>query len=288
MKFWQAITWCETEQLVEVAKFAEELGFEGVMGADHALYPKNMSPDYPYSDTGRPPQTADSEYPDMWTSFAAMAAVTSKIKLTCGVYVLPCRNPIEVAKQSATLSILSQGRFILGVGSGWMKEEFDVYEVDFKTRGKRMDEMLDVMEGLWTGEMFSYQGQFFDFPEVQISPKTDFGVPLYFGGAAPVALRRAAKRGNGWIGAGNAPEDVPELISKLNALRKEYGRENEPFDTLIGLYAAPTVDLFKRMQDAGMTSGINLPFAFAIGEKSTIDQKKKMMEEFAENVIRHF
>lgn len=103
LSFWQAITWAETEQLCEIAQFAEELGFEGLMSADHALYPDAMAPDYPYSDDGRPPQTKDSEYADMWTSFAAMAAVTKTIKLTCGVYVLPCRNSIEVAKQAATL-----------------------------------------------------------------------------------------------------------------------------------------------------------------------------------------
>ncbi len=175
MKFWQAITWAETEQLCDIAVFAEELGFEGLMGADHALYPQSMAPDYPYSDTGRPPQTAEHEYPDMWTAFAAMAAVTKRIKLTCGVYVLPVRHPVEVAKQAATLAILSQGRFALGVGSGWMKEEFDVYGVDFKSRGKRMDEMLDVMEGLWQGGMFEYHGEHFDFPPIQISPRSNYG-----------------------------------------------------------------------------------------------------------------
>ena len=123
------------------------------MGADHALFPQAMAPDYPYSDTGLPPQTADHEYPDMWSSFAAMAAVTTQIKLVCGVYVLPIRNPIEVAKQAATLAILSEGRFALGAGTGWMKEEFDAYGVSFKGRGKRMDEMLDIMQGLWTGGM---------------------------------------------------------------------------------------------------------------------------------------
>ncbi len=288
MKFWQSITWAETEQLCEIARFAEELGFEGLMSADHALYPAVMAPDYPYSENGRPPQTEDSEYPDMWTSFAAMAAVTNTIKLTCGVYVLPCRNPIEVSKQAATLAILSEGRFILGVGTGWMKEEFDIYGVDFKTRGKRMDEMLDVMQGLWQGEMFEFHGEHIDFPRIRLSPTPTYPIPLYFGGNAPIALRRAAKRGQGWIGAGNTPEQVPDLMRTLRDLRIEYGRENEPFDTLVGIYAMPTLDLFRSMRDIGMTSGINMPFAFALGERSSIDKKKKMMERFAEDVIRHF
>ncbi len=258
------------------------------MSADHALYPAVMARDYPYADNGHPPQTQDSEHPDMWTSFAAIAAVTTKIKLTCGIYVLPCRNPIEVSKQAATLAILSEGRFILGVGSGWMKEEFDIYGIDFKTRGKRMDEMLEVMHGLWQGEMYEYHGNYIDFPKIRISPIPTYPIPLFFGGSAPIALRRAAKMGQGWIGAGNTPEEVPDLMLALQKLRVEYGREGEPFGTLVGIYALPTLDLFRRMEDTGMTSGINMPFAFVLGERSSIDEKKKMMERFAEDVLRHF
>jgi probable F420-dependent oxidoreductase len=288
MKFWQPVTWAETEQLCEIAKFAEACGFEGLMGADHALYPQTMAPDYPYSDTGLPPQTAEHEYPDMWTSFAAMAAVTTKIKFVCGVYVLPIRNPIEVAKQAATLAILSQGRFALGAGTGWMKEEFDAYEVPFSGRGKRMDEMLEIMQGLWAGEMFEYHGEHFDFPPIQVSPHSPYPVPLYFGGTAKVALRRAARVGDGWIGAGNAPKDVPGVIQQLQELRREYGRDHLPFDTLVGVYAVPDRLLFESLLDSGMTSGLNMPFAYALGTRSSLDDKKKMMETFAEDVIRHF
>ncbi len=288
MKFWQPISWVETEQLCEIAQFAEECGFEGLMGADHALFPEAMAPDYPYSDNGLPPQTADHEYPDMWTSFAAMAAVTTRIKLVCGVYVLPIRNPIEVAKQAATLAILSEGRFALGAGTGWMKEEFDAFGVNFKGRGKRMDEMLEIMQGLWTGKMFDYHGEHFDFPPIQISPHSKHQVPLYFGGTAKIALRRAARLGDGWIGAGNAPEDVPGVISELQELRKEYGRDHLPFDSLVGVYANPDKDLFDSLQDSGMTSGLNMPFAYALGTRSSLDDKKRMMAQFAEDVIRHF
>ena len=288
MKFWQAITWAETDQLCAIARHAEELGFDGLMGADHALYPQEMAPDYPYSPTGRPPQTADSEYPDMWTSCAAMAAVTTRLRFTCGVYVLPLRNPVEVAKLAATLANLSQGRFVLGVGSGWMKEEFDVYGVDFKSRGRRMDEMLEVMEGLWSGKMFEHHGEHFDFPAIQLSPEPAYPIPIFFGGAAPIALRRTAAKGNGWIGAGNSPEEVPGLMRKLAELRREAGRDHLPFETLVGIYARPDLDLFQRMEGTGMTSGLNAPFTYVLGPRSKIDEKKRFMDEFAESVIRHF
>lgn len=288
MKFWQPITWAETEQLCEIATFAETCGFEGLMGADHALFPQDMAANYPYSPTGLPPQTADHEYPDMWSSFGAMAAATATIKLVCGVYVLPLRNPIEVAKQCATLAILSKGRFALGAGTGWMKEEFDAYGVPFKGRGKRMDEMLEIMQGLWNGGMLEYHGEHFDFAPLQISPQTDYPVPLYFGGTAEVALRRAARVGDGWIGAGNDAKDVPGVMQQLLQLRQEYGRDHLPFDTLVGVNAVPDRPLFDSLQGCGMTSGLNMPFAYALGTRSSLDAKKRMMEQFAEEVIRHF
>ncbi|MAG31172.1 MAG: LLM class F420-dependent oxidoreductase [Deltaproteobacteria bacterium] len=288
MKFWQSVTCAETEQLCDIARFAEDLGFWGLVGADHALYPKRMSPSYPYSESGLPPQTAESEYPDMWTSFAAMAAVTTNVKFVCGVYVLPVRNPIEVAKQAATLAILSQGRFVLGVGSGWMREEFDIYGIDFASRGRRMDEMIEVMQGLWTGEFFEYPGEFFDFDPIVIRPVSSWPIPIYFGGAAPVALRRAARVGDGWLNTGNTPEEVPAVLAELARLREQAGRADLAFDTLIGVYADPDVDLFRRLEDAGMTSGIHLPFWLAFDGPSTLDQKKKLMEEFAERILRHF
>ena len=288
MKFWQSITWAETEQLCDIARFADDLGFEGIIGADHALYPKQMAPAYPYSESGVPPQTAESEYPDMWTSCAAMAAVTSRLRFVCGVYVLPLRDPIEVAKQAATLAILSQGRFVLGVGVGWMKEEFDIYGVDFETRGRRMDEMIEVLKGLWTGEYFEYHGEFFDFDPIVVSPRPSHPIPIFFGGTAPVALRRTARIGDGWIGAGNAPEDVPVVLGEIDRMREAAGRSGTPFESLVGVYADPSVDLFRRLEDQGMTSGIHLPFSFAFDGPSTLDQKKRLMERFAEQILRHF
>jgi probable F420-dependent oxidoreductase len=287
VKFWQSISWAETEQLCAIAKLAEELGFEGIIGSDHALYPETLQPAYPYSASGLPPQTAESEYPDMWTSCAAMAAVTTRLKFACGIYVLPIRHPVEVAKQAATLSILSQGRFILGVGAGWMKEEFDVYGVDFASRGRRMDEMIEILRGLWQGGMFGYSGECFDFEPIAVSPKPTHPIPIYFGGAAPVALRRTAVSGDGWIGAGNTPEAVPALLGELAQQRARCGRESLPFESIVGLYGDVDLDTYRRLEDAGMTSGVHLPFHFAFGGPSSLDRKRRLMEEYAESTLRH-
>lgn len=288
MKFWQAVTWAETSQLCGIAECAESLGFEGLMSADHALYPSSLSGGYPYSTSGMPPQTGDSEYPDMWTSCAVMAARTSRLKFVCGVYVLPLRNPIEVAKQAATLAILSGGRFVLGIGSGWMKEEFDIYGVPFETRGARMDEMLEIMSGLWGGDWFEYHGQHFDIPKIKVSPTPQSDIPFYFGGDAIRALKRAARLGAGWINTGNTPEEIPPLVGRIQDLRREAGTDTQDFEILCGVYAEPDAGLYRRLEDAGVTATISLPFSMALGERSTLDDKKRFMEHYASTIINAF
>lgn len=289
MKFWQAITWAETDQLIEIARFAEEMGFHGLMSGDHAVYPESIVPNYPYSESGVPPMQPDDEYPDQTAIFAAMAAVTSKLLFTCGVYVLPLRNPHEVARASATLAILSDNRFILGVGIGWMKEEFDIYGVDFHQRGKITDEIIEVLQSLWSGQMVEYHGAHFDFPRVQLSPAPSTHPPIYVGGSSEIALRRAARVGGGYIGAGTAPDDVGPLLQRLNELRQEYGRDHLPFEAMIGISASPSLTLYQRLADRGLESTVAPPFQYALGKKhSTVDEKKQFMETYAESIMRHF
>ena len=288
MKFWQAITWAETDQLIEIARFAEEVGFHGLMSGDHAVYPESISPDYPYSETGLPPMQPSDEYPDQTAIFAAMAAVTRTLHFTCGVYVLPLRNPHEVARAAATLAILSDDRFILGVGVGWMKEEFDIYGVDFRRRGRITDEMIDILHTLWSGDMVEHHGEHFDFPRVQLSPAPGNHPPIYIGGASEIALRRAARVGDGYIGAGTAPDDVGPLLKQIEQLRKDYGRDHLPFESMIGVTALPDRELYTRLAGDGLQSTVAPPFQYALGKKrSTLDEKKRFMEHFSETIIRH-
>jgi len=289
MKFWQAITWAETDQLIEIARFAEDMGFHGLMSGDHAVYPESVVPNYPYSESGVPPMQADDQYPDQTAIFAAMAAVTNTLLFTCGVYVLPLRNPHEVARASATLAILSDNRFVLGVGIGWMKEEFDIYGVDFHRRGKITDEIIEVLHKLWDGQMVEHHGAHFDFPRVQLSPAPQTHPSIYVGGSSQIALRRAARVGNGYIGAGTAPDDVGPLLQRLNTLRKEYGRDHLPFEAMIGISASPSLKLYQRLANDGLESTVAPPFQYALGKKhSTIDEKKQFMEYYAESIVRHF
>ena len=285
MKFWQMVPWMETEQLVDVAKFAEEVGFDGVMNADHAVYPAVVNAKYPYSPDGKAMMSPDWPYPDAWVTIAAMATATTRLRLSTSVYVLPLRSPFEVAKATGTLAIMSNNRFVLGAGIGWMKDEFDIYGVDFSTRGKRMNETIEILRKLWAGGMVSYKGEIFDFPALQIAPAPDRTVPIYLGGSSPPALMRTALMADGWIGNGNAPEDVPAILAELSRLRREAGRDHLPFETVVGLTSAPDLDTFKRLEEQGMTSGVSYPFYFSLGLRSSLDDKKRVMEDFAKKFI---
>lgn len=287
MRFWQALTWMEPEQMLDVARHAEALGFDGLMLGDHGVFPRDVQARYPYSPDGRPPMSPDAYYPDCWATIGALGAVTGRIRFSVGVYVLPLRNVFEVARATGTLAILTGGRFVLGAGIGWMKDEFDLYGIDFRTRASRCDEMIEVLRKLWAGGMVEHHGRHCDFPPLQISPAPPAPVPIYTGGGSAAALRRAARLADGWIGAGNAPEEVPGILAELTRLRREAGRDHLPFETVIGLTAAPDVGLFRRLEEAGMSTGVSYPFKYSLGERSTLEQKKQVMEQFAERIIRH-
>tara|TARA_B100000029_G_scaffold516742_1_gene633548 strand:+ start:17304 stop:18197 length:894 start_codon:yes stop_codon:yes gene_type:complete len=286
MKFWQMLVWSETDQYTEIAKSAEENDFFGVMNADHAFFPKTMQSNYPYSEDGSAPMGDDRDYPDPWVTLAHMAAVTNKLRLSTAVYILPLRNPIEVAKATGTLAILSNNRFMLGAGIGWMQEEYEGYGLDFKLRGKRYDECLDVIELLWSGQWSKYQGQYIQFKELRILPAPEKRIPILMGGSSDAALKRMAKRADGFIGVGNHPDEIPDLLNKLNIYRKNAGRLNQPFETILGLTVEHNLDTLKRLYDIGVTSTVNPPFAFSIGWESTIQQKIDQMKRYAEEIIR--
>ncbi len=282
MKFWLIAPWVGPEEMIELARSAEALGYEGIMGADHGFVPKTMAAEYLYSDDGRPPIDGSMPYPDVWTTITAMAMATERLKLSTAVYVLPLRHPIEVAKATGTIARISGGRLILGAGAGWMKEEFDVYGVDFETRGRRMDESVEVMRKLWAGGYVEHHGEFFDFPELAITPAPDAPVPIYFGGTSRAALRRAARIGQGWIGAGNAIDEVPAILEDLRELRREYGREEEAFEVVCPVMQVMEIDRLKELEAQGLTS---ICFGFANNYAIPLNEKQAALKWFADEVM---
>lgn len=287
MKFWQSLAFSEPDQLLDVARTCEEVGFEGAFCSDHMFYPAQFEDKYPYSEDGKLDAfTPETPWPDPWVTIGSMAAVTERLRFTTFIYILPLRNPIEVAKSTSTINVLSGNRFALGIGAGWMREEFDTMGVEFKSRGKRVDEMMDAMRKLWTGEMVEHHGDHFNFGPLSMCPVPTEPVPIWVGGISDLALKRAARIGDGWLGSGQTADEAVELLTRLHGYRKEFGRENEPFETIVPLATPPTPDDLKKIRDAGADGTVSYPFPFVIGPNTTFDQKKAYLEGFANSVMQ--
>jgi len=181
--------------------------------------------------------------------------------------------------------VLSGNRVALGVGAGWMQEEFDALGVDFHTRGRRTDEMIDVLHKLWAGGMVEHHGACFDFERLQMSPVPSEPLPIWVGGASPAALRRAARRGDGWIGAGNTRHDLVKILERLRALRSAAGRAERPFETVCALLDPVGPDDLDALEDAGVTSLVSYPLTFTLGPTSSLAQKRAALERYAERMI---
>ena len=288
MKFWQVASFSEPDQLLDIARGAEDAGFHGLLLSDHLFFPGELRSKYPYSEDGKPMFDGTMPFPDPFTTIAAMAAVTTRLCFGTLVYILPLRHPLEVAKSVGTAAVLSNDRVMLGCGAGWIREEYDALGVDFATRGKRYDEMIDVLRKAWTGDMVEHRGAHFDLGSFQMNPAPRAPVPIWIGGVGEPALRRAATRGDGWIGNGQSPDDALVSLTRLRELRKQAGREAQPFEALVPLTTPPDADAFARLADAGMTATSAWPFLYVLGPTSTIQQKRDAMRRFGDDVIAKF
>jgi probable F420-dependent oxidoreductase len=285
MNFFQSLSFTETDQLVALAPIVEEVGFHGAFVSDHLFHPERFVSKYPYSEDGVPPFAADTEFPEPWSAISAMAAVTSKLVFSTAVYIAPLRHPLEVAKAVATVSVLSGGRVSLGAGLGWLREEYEQLGREFRTRGKRLDEMIEVLRKVWAGGMVEHHGAYYDFDPLQLSPSPRARIPIYVGGASEPALRRAATLADGWLGSGNTPDQLETILSRLTLLRKQAGRDGQPFEAIVAITVPPAPDLLRRLEDQGATAVVSYPLAYTIGPGTSVAQKRQALEQFGEQVI---
>jgi probable F420-dependent oxidoreductase len=203
------------EFVAMVARLAEDLGFESIWLPEHVVIPANYDSKYPYTREGLP---GDDQWPDPLVCLTYAAAVTRKLKLGTCVAILPEHNPLELAKELATIDALAGGRVLYGIGSGWLKEECDALGIDWHTRGRRTDEAIEIMRKAWSEDAFSFEGRIFRFAAVKCSPKPQRrGIPIIYGGLSRVAARRAARLCDGFFPVGTPDE----LRNALQLLREE-------------------------------------------------------------------
>lgn len=295
MEFWNLLAFVEDEQLLEAAKAVEEFGFHTVGVSDHLFIPEEIHSPYPGSkgENSKPFFTIEQKwsFPDPFVALGMIAASTQRIKLYQSIYIMPVRNPIEVAKATGTLATLAPDRLYLCPAVGWMKDEFDVYGVEFSKRGKRADEMIEVLRKLWSGEIVEHHGEFFDFPRMRSMPCPG-NVPIIAAGPSEPVMRRAATLCDGWMDALTDFATLPDRLAKLKQMRAEAGRESEPFEIVIipgaQMDGTLSVDDLKRAEDMGVTAMQFQPPFFYFGKRSSLDEKKRLWEDFAEKIMRHF
>lgn len=268
------------DQYLPLAVQAEALGFEGIWLADHVVTPAVYEKNYPYAASGDPGYRSETPFIDVAVTLAHLAARTERIRLGAGVFVLPLRNPFHVARSWAALQNLSTGRAVLGIGAGWMREEFEAVGEDFASRGSRTEEMLDVLELLWSGAPVAYQGQHFTFPEVHFAGAPAEPVPLVFGGHSVAALGRAARRGSGWFGPNVDLEASLELIEEVESARRRCGRDTQTFTYHVRLVGDLTSTTVRRYADAGIEHLVFSPFTRP-GVGSTLEARLAALEEVA-------
>lgn len=286
MKFWQFLRFAPPQLLPQLAKVAEDAGFHGVMLVDHVFVPEKLeskSTLYSASDDGKPFWGPQDPWPDPWAAIGAMAAVTSRIQFSTCIYVLPLRNPFDVAKSAATLSVMTNNRLALGCGVGWMREEYAAMGVDFETRGQRYTEMLEVMRLLWRDEMVEYHGDIFDFPRLQMCPTPGADIPIYLGGNAKVAKRRAARYANGWITHQFRRRELAGMVAEMHHMLGAAGREREPFEIIVP--AGSNLDAYKQFRDEGVTAVVNLPSLEEIGPHASLGDMTRYIETYAASYI---
>jgi probable F420-dependent oxidoreductase len=229
--------------LASVARKAEDLGFESVWIPEHLAVPVEMRSPYPYAKDGKFPGGPTVALHDPFVALAYVAACTARIKLGTGVFVLPLRNTLAVAKAVASLDVLSNGRVLFGVGVGWCAEEFEAVGMSFPDRAARAREAIRVLRHVWSENTPAFEGRFHRFAALGFSPKpAQQPLPIILGGESAAALKRAAAVGDGWIGVEHTPDSVAAVIGQMRANLKAAGRDGVPFEITVAPPAGAKLD----------------------------------------------
>jgi probable F420-dependent oxidoreductase len=254
MKFGAFLWQRRGEDLAANARLAEELGFESLWMGEHLGFPTEFRSPYPYDESGKPPVRNDAMIHDPLIVFAYLAAVTSRIKFGTGVYILPLRNVFAVAKAIASLDQLSKGRFLFGIGIGWLKEEFEWVGMDWDNRARRNNEMLKLMEALFTQEVPVFKGNTVSSRDFYFNPKTvqQPHPPYIIGGNTDAAIKRACRLGDGWYGIAKRLDQALELVKRVREIEKSYQRA-KPLELTMGVqWRSTEADDVKRLEEAGV------------------------------------
>ncbi len=228
-------TFPDPARATRLARLAEASGFDSIFTVEHVVWPTNYTSTYPYAASGRLPGNPSTPLPDPLIWMAYVAAVTTGLRLMTAVVILPQRNPLVLAKAVATLDYMSGGRIELGIGVGWLKEEFAALGIPFERRGKRADEYVAAMRALWAADDVSFKGEFVNFSGVNSNPKPVRGsVPIVVGGHSEAAAKRAGRLGDGFFPSIGAQVDILPLLDVVRRSAEAAGRDPKAVELITG------------------------------------------------------
>ncbi len=243
------------EPMIEIAQKAEEVGFESVWTFEHVVVPLDYESAYPYSPNGKMGMPPETNFVDPLIALAAVAASTQKIRLGTGVNILPQTSPLYLAKQAASIDFVSNGRMMLGVGIGWLREEFDALGVPFDRRGARFDDYVVAMRKVWSGDVVEHKSDFVQWNGFKSYPlPVQRPLPVIIGGSKGKVFQRIARHGDGWYAPTNSVAALAEMLPALEEACAEEGRDRDSVEiTAMWIPPMEDVDAVKRYEDLGVS-----------------------------------
>jgi probable F420-dependent oxidoreductase len=298
MRFGFHLFMVDPAEFLDIARTADEWGWDSLQVADAPFFPEVTSVPYPYTPDGKRFWPLDVPVLDPWVAITAMAVVTKHIRFLPSVLRLAIRQPLLEAKSLCSVAAISNDRVALGVGLAWMPEEFKWLNQDMKTRGARQNEAIQVIRLIMGGGMVEFHGKYIDFDRLTMAPVPKKRIPIYVGGTTKPALKRAARFGDGWLGIIHPMAEIKGLVVELNALRREFGREKEPFDIMLHCPDAQTADDIRRLEDMGVTDLQVTPWTLpsilaemgvsAMCEQPPLAVKQEAIKRYGEEMIAKF
>ncbi|TMK21682.1 MAG: TIGR03619 family F420-dependent LLM class oxidoreductase [Actinobacteria bacterium] len=286
MRFSFADSMIDPSFYAPLARAAEDAGYDSFVVPDSMLYPEKSDDTYPYSPDGSREFLEDKPFIEPFALIAALGALTQRIRFTTFVLKLPIRHPVLVAKQAASVAVLTGGRVALGVGTSPWRHDYTTAGVPWEGRGRRMDESIEIVRGLTAGGWFEYHGEAYDLERVKFSPVPAEPIPILIGGHGEAALRRAARLGDGWMHGGGDLSELPSLLARIRDLRSEQGRK--------GLFEIHAISLdaytpagVRRLEDQGVTDAIvGFRWPYHLGpDTEPLQAKLDALRRFADGVI---
>ena len=274
------------DQIVRIAQKAEALGFESVWSFEHVIMPYEYASKYPYSRTGKAGAESDTKFVDPFIAFSYAAAATQTLRFGTGVNILGQANPLYFAKQAASVDYLSGGRLMLGVGVGWLAEEFHAMGVPFHDRGPRTTDTIKALRAAWNGGgEVTYKSAYIDWSGFELSPQLaqPGGIPITVGGVTAPAIRRAVALGDGWFPVHKDLDDLARLMDKLRAEGRAQGRDTSELEitSFYHQHKEPP-EALERYAELGVNRVLVNLIAFGEGDVTAA------MERFAEQVLRKY